>query len=117
MESQLLVGEDGSSALIWACTWDDVSGTFITLDDATGKAIRILADNTQIETDSIEDTYLQLEKWYEFLQDYYEIELTEVKEDTAKGGFCVCFSSKDGTALYNLNLEITNDCVFFNYYQ
>ena len=116
-EPQLLVGEDGSSVLIWACTWEGIPGTYITLDDATGKAVRILADNAQTETDSAEDTDIQLEKWYVFLQDYYEIELTEVKENPAKGSYCVCFSSKDGTALYDLNLEITDDCVFFNYYQ
>lgn len=123
VEPQLLVGEDGSSALIWACTWDDAPGTFITLDDATGKAVRILADSAQTETDSAEDIYIRLEKWYSFFRDYYDIQLMETKEDafrtysSTSNLFNMCFSSKDGTAVYNLNLEITDDCVFFNYCQ
>lgn len=114
-EPQLLVGEDGSSALIWACTWEGIPGAYITLDDATGKAVRILTGNAQTEISLTEDVYIHLEKWYAFLQDYYDIELTAAKKHSTKGGYSVFFTSNDGTALYNLNLEITNDCVFFNY--
>lgn len=107
-QPQLLVGEDGSSALPWVGTWDD--GTHITLDDTTGKAVRILLASDPTDGDIVESARFCLEKWIAFLQDYYEIELTVVEDDTVT--FC---SSKDGTTLYDLSLEITNDYVFFNY--
>lgn len=121
-EPQLLVGEDGSSALIWACTWDDSPGTFITLDDATGKAVRTLTYNAgtdkSIQTDSgiEEDVYIQLEKWTSFLEGYYDIELMETEEnDSSQTAFVMCFSSKDGATEYYLNLEIAEGYTFFNY--
>lgn len=122
VESQLLVGEDGSSALIWACTWDDSPGTFITLDDATGKAVRTLTGSTgtdeSIQTDSGigEDVYIQLEKWASFLQCYYDLEWTKTKViDSGQTAFVMCFSSKGGSIEYELNLEIENGYTFFNY--
>lgn len=125
-EPQLLVGEDGSSALIWACTWEGIPGTYITLDDTTGKAVRILTENEPTDGGPVESTRFQTEKWAIFLQDYYDIDLetkfetTLVNENAAKGGLWILsneiyFSSKDGTILNGLNLQITNDCVFFNY--
>lgn len=120
-ESHLLVAEDGNSVLVWVCTWDDSPGTSIMIDDTTGKAVQILTENAHKETDSLEGVYIHLERWYLFLQDYYDIELTEVKENhySVKNGvsalFSMWFSSRGGTMLNNLSLEITNTSVFFNY--
>ena len=121
-EPQLLVGEDGNSALIWACTWDDSPWTLITLDDATGKAVRTLTGSAgtdeSIQTDSgiEEDVYIQMEKWASFLQDYYDVEWTETKViDSGRTAFVMCFSSKDGAIEYELNLEIEHGYTLFNY--
>lgn len=72
--------------------------------------MRILLASDPTDGDIVENARFCLEKWIAFLQDYYEIELTVVEDDTVT--FC---SSKDGTTLYDLSLEITNDYVFFNY--
>lgn len=121
-EPQLLVGEDGSSALIWACTWDYDSGTYITVDDATGKAVRILVRNVPTDGDVMEDTAFWVDKWSVFLQDYYDFNRMDVKvaEDSVMisdrpSWFRIRLSPKDGTTIYDLNLEITSDYVFFNY--
>lgn len=118
VEPLLLVGEDGSSALIWACTWDDSTWTFITIDDVTGKAVRILVGNTPTDSGVVESVSFQLEKWCVFLEDYYDIELTEGKRDSSSStAFAMCFSSKDGATDYDLSLEIDNGYTLFNYLQ
>lgn len=118
-QPQLLMGEDGSSALIWTCTWDDALGTFITLDDATGKAVRILSESDPTDGDTVESAHFRLEKWIAFLQDYYSIELTDIREKIYQADgtaeFELCFSSENGTALYNLKLEIEYSWDLFNY--
>lgn len=144
-QPQLLVGEDGSSALIWACTWDFDIGSSITLDDATGKAVRILVNNGFTNGGNTEDIYSQLEKWNVFLQDYYDIEqvgtnvhLYSIEQigtnvhlygiertdmnvylyesDTALlAQVDLHYSSKDEMLLYDLNLKITKKYIFFNY--
>lgn len=133
-QPQLLVGEDGSSALIWACTWDFDIGTSITLDDATGKAVRILVNNGLTNGGNTEDVYSQLEKWNVFLQDYYDIEQlgtnvhlygmeqagTKVylygygANSTLLAQIDLRYCSKDGAMLYNFGLKITNRYIFFN---
>lgn len=133
-QPQLLVGEDGSSALIWACTWDFDIGSSITLDDATGKAVRILVNNGLTNGGNTEDVYYQLEKWNVFLQDYYDIEQlgtnvhlygmeqagTKVylygygANSTLLAQVDLRYRSKDGAMLYNFGLKITNRYIFFN---
>ena len=122
VEPHLLVDESGSSVLIWACTWDYSPETFIIIEDTTGKAVRILTKNMPMDSNNMEeDIFIQLEKWYVFLQDYYDIELTETKEGgyrssgSLPASFVMCFSSKDGASDYELNLKITDGCTFFNY--
>lgn len=116
----LVVGEDGSSALIWSCTWDDAPDDFITVDDATGKAIRILVRNEPTDDGTTEDIYTYQDRWLVFLQDYYDIELTDVIEDSNKTNgklsvLCALhFSSKDGATLYDFSLNITSDYMLFN---
>lgn len=129
----LAVPEDGSSALLWSCTWDyfsGTSGTFITVDDITGKAVRILIDNTlqtdgpsqQLGDPSQEDIHLWLEKWTTFLQDYYDIELTGINGaphntvSSLSPLIVMNFSSKDGSESYDLSLMITNQYILFNYH-
>lgn len=134
-QPQLLVGEDGSSALIWACTWDCDIGTFITLDDATGKAVRILINNDMESDGTTENIYSQLEKWNVFLQDYYDIEQvgsnvhlygieqagTKVylygygANSTLLAQANLSYSSKDGVMSYEFGLKMTNRYIFFNY--
>ncbi len=118
-EPFLLVGEDGSSALVWACTWHSSPGTYITLDDATGKAVRILTANSQTELSLEEEVYIQQNRWNAFLQSYYDIKLTEVKERESgydlTTSFVMCFSSKDDTIKYEFNLELESGLTFFNY--
>ncbi len=131
-EPRLLVGKDGSSALIWACIWDydpgipgtfitDL-GTFITVDDATGKAVRIMVRNVPTDGGAVEDAAFWVDKWIVFLQDYYDFNRMDMKvaDDRTMttdqpSWFSICFSSKDGATIYDLNLEITSDYVFFNY--
>lgn len=130
-QPQLLMGEDGSSALIWTWTWYDAFGTFITLDDATGKAVRILSESEPTDSYPVESTRFRLEKWIMFLQDYYGMELTDIEESihsanvTTKSDsyvssdgsarFDLCFSAKGGTELYDLKLEIEYNWDLFNY--
>lgn len=116
--AHLLVAGDGSSALIWSCIWDCSPGTFITIDDATGKAVRILTDNVPKGNHIGVDAFiqLQLEKWASFLPDYYAVELTDIKESgDGQNAFVMCFSSKDSAADYNLNLKIAKNFTLFNY--
>lgn len=131
-QPQLLVGEDGSSALIWA-TWDLDLGTFITLDDATGKAVRIQINNGLTNGSDTENVYSLLEQWNVFLQDYYDIEQigtnvrlygverTDTKVYLYESGSALLaqvdlrYSSKDGTLFYDFNLKIASNHIFFNY--
>ena len=59
-----------------------------------------------------------LEKWCVFLEDYYDIELTEGRRDSSSStAFAMCFSSGDGVTDYDLSLEIDNGYTLFNYLQ
>jgi len=109
-EPRLLVAEDGSSALVWDCTWGFDSETFFSVDDTTGKVVRIslfkdLADITY------EEDYALLECWILFLQDYYDIRLADVQEgcEPAGGGpgplYQLRFTAAAGTELtFSLHL-------------
>lgn len=92
LEPHLLVGRDGSSALLWMCTWDDYPNIFITLDDSTGKAVRILAGVCPGTDETDED--MLMEKWYAFFEEYYGPEVLEE---------------------YPTRFYIEMDTVFFNY--
>ena len=101
----------------------------ITLDDATGKAVRILVSNVQsevsIETKGLEvatnsgvDVNFEAEKWVVFLQDYYDLELLNIT--TANGVlpafYGLRFSSKGTPLTCDLNLIIETYNTLFNYY-
>lgn len=124
-EPYLLVGEDGSSVLIWGCIWNCDAGLFITVDDTTGKAVRILVENALADVETTEeDIFLQLKRWDLFFQDYYNVEfveLTGINDDSSltEDGLPllsdVRFFRKDGSGIFNLRLEISKNWVFFNY--
>lgn len=108
------------TVLAWVCAWY-FDGTVITIDDATGKAIRIITDNVSVYENSGEnDAFYKLDQWIAFLQDYYDVEIlsseeTEVYDDGTSGQFDLRFSEKDGLAYYDLCLRLTSDFTFFNY--
>lgn len=124
-EPHLLVAEDGSSALLWMCTWEDVSETFITVDDATGKAVRIMVRNSLDYEGSVTEDFLmgkpsQMEKWGSFLEDYYGLQLEKLQQvspeetDGLTASFLLHFSAGEENFLV-LSLELS-ECTLFNYW-
>lgn len=81
--------------------------------------MRILTANSQTEISLAEEVYIQQNRWNAFLQSYYDIKLTEVKERESgydvTTSFVMCFSSKDDTIKYEFNLELESGHTFFNY--
>lgn len=125
-EPHLLVAEDGSSALLWMCTWEDVSETFITVDDATGKAVRIMMSGSLDDQGTVTEDFQigkpsRLERWSSFLQDYYGLQLEKLQQvspeetDSPAASFLLHFSAGEGNFLV-LSLEYLKDCTFFNYW-
>lgn len=126
-EPHLLVAENGSSALLWMCTWEDVSETFITVDDATGKAVRIMTGGAPMDSQgAVQEDWMvggsrsQLEKWSSFLQEYYGLELKKCQQvspeetDNSAASFLLHFSAGEGNFLV-LSLELS-ECTLFNYW-
>lgn len=145
-EPYMLVAEDGSSALVWECTWE-VTGCqcIVTVDDATGILMRLqvshVPSNAVISSDSktpaankkayqetywedfVEGAYVQMNRWSAFIQGYYGIALTDVAEvelQTDKASrycrFLMICRSEDGAEEYGLTLDIWEDMFLFNYY-
>lgn len=121
-----LAAEDGSSALLWMCTWEDVSETFITVDDATGKAVRIMMSGSLDDQGTVTEDFQigkpsRLERWSSFLQDYYGLQLEKLQQvspeetDSPAASFLLHFSAGEGNFLV-LSLEYLKDCTFFNYW-
>jgi len=118
-EPHLLVAEDGSSALVWDCTWGFDSETFFSVDDTTGKVVRIslFKDLTDI---MYEEDYALLECWALFLQDYYDIRLADVREgcEPAGGGpgplYQLRFTAADGTEL-TFSLQLMENYFLLNF--
>lgn len=128
-EPLLLVAEDGSSALVWECTWE-YDAAVITTDDVTGKIVRLLVRTAPTGgsasgvgkpsgEDVKEEVNFRLEEWIVFLQSYYDIELTDIEEDryqTDNGPvvlFHMRFSAKDDIAVYDFIVNITSDYILF----
>lgn len=117
----MLVAEDGSSILVWDCTWgvDKRWYCSATVDDATGKLIRasVGCDFTDSKTAREEAAFLQMEKWVTFIQDYYAVMLIDVEDIASpiEGGlrFHMRFASED--TFYDLNLDVLDDLILFNY--
>lgn len=124
IKPNLFVDNDGNSALVWNCVWDCDSGTFITMDDATGKPVRILVNNALTDNASEETVETQLEKWRRFISDTYGLNGADIRENGSRsrsntsGSFVVPLSSSENETTSvecNSNLEITDDYTFFNY--
>ncbi len=117
-ETHLLVAEDGSTALVRDVFLGYNNETLMTVDDATGKVVRIslyksLVDFSVAVASGIrewdldvqpEDDRLPLEKWIMFLQDYYGLELADIRALPAEFFsltlYDMCFSAGDGTEFH-----------------
>lgn len=119
-EPYLLVAEDGSSALVWDCTWGYDSETLFSVDDATGEVVRIslFKPLTDLSGTYDDDYPYQLDRWLMFLQDHYDLELEEVWED--EGGnapallYRLCFTAGDGAEL-TFSLQLMGDYFLLNF--
>lgn len=125
VEPHMLVAEDGSSILVWDCSWEMGKRWHCsaTVDDTTGKLIRasISCDFTDGKMAWEEAAFLQLEKWTAFIQDYYSVMLIDVNDITVPMDdnlrFYMRFASEDDDAFYDLSLDVGEDLIFFNYQQ
>ena len=120
-EPILLIGEDGSSALVWNCYWSgDRRDLYLCLiDDATGKAVELVVSSpTPRDTEAAHALFAN---WNTFLQDYYGMEIISVKEDSQEldsEGVVFQFSLgadlQDGLALCELELRMLDGVTTFN---
>ena len=120
-EPILLIGEDGSSALVWNCYWSgDRRDLYLFLiDDATGKAVELVVSSpTPRDTEAAHALFAN---WNAFLQDYYGMEIISVKEDSQEldsEGVVFQFSLgadlQDGLALCELELRMLDGVTTFN---
>lgn len=120
-EPILLIGEDGSSALVWNCYWSgDRRDLYLFLiDDATGKAVELVVSSpTPRDTEAAHALFAN---WNTFLQDYYGMEIISVKEDSQEldsEGVVFQFSLgadlQDGLALCELELRMLGGVTIFN---
>ena len=120
-EPILLIGEDGSSALVWNCYWSgDRRDLYLFLiDDATGKAVELVVSSpTPRDTEAAHALFAN---WHTFLQDYYGMEIISVKEDSQEldsEGVVFQFSLgadlQDGLALCELELKMLDGVTTFN---
>ena len=120
-EPILLIGGDGSSALVWNCYWSgDRRDLYLCLiDDATGKAVELVVSSpTPRDTEAAHALFAN---WNAFLQDYYGMEIISVKEDSQEldsEGVVFQFSLgadlQDGLALCELELRMLDGVTTFN---
>lgn len=119
-EPGLVIGEDGTSALVWECYWagGDFS-CYLMIDDAGGKAVHFLI-STQFFLDKA-DTYTLYELWSRFLTDYYDIEILSASRllqgySEEEPVYLLLLQSdlKDGLEPCGLELELVDDIAIFN---
>lgn len=120
-EPILLLGEDGTSALVWECYWagGEVSACYMMLDDVTGKAIHFLISTPMFSGE--EDIYALYEGWVSFLTDYYDIEILSAGRVLREYGkkepiylFLLQADLKDGLEPCGLELELFDNIAAFN---
>ena len=119
-EPILLIGEDGSSALVWNCYWSSEIPCLMWIDDAAGKAVQFLVScPTPRDTD---DAHVLLANWTVFFQEYYGVEIVSVKEesrDMDSGGIlyqCIFeVDLQDGLDVCELKLELFDGMATFNF--
>lgn len=94
----LYTSMDGTSAVIWLCTWNGKLCPSYTLqvDDATGKAVSGFLPSA--DAAEPEDAYRRMDRWRVFFQDYYGIEIPTVEENVydAASEFIFHFDPEDG---------------------
>lgn len=122
-EPKMLIAEDGSSILVWDCSWELKKRYYcsITVDDISGKLIRALIHRPL--TDSTiswkEEAFKQMERWCSFIQDYYDLKLIDIYEDPngTDGGLPYLFDMRFALEdeFYDLSLEMLGEPVLFNY--
>ena len=80
-EPILLIGGDGSSALVWNCySYSENVPYQMWIDDTTGKAVQFLVSSpTPRDTDA---AHALVANWNIFFQGYYGIEIVSVKEES-----------------------------------
>lgn len=112
--------DSDESALVWMCTWA-FDGNFMAIDDATGKAVRIIAGSSSTDENSEDnDIYYKLNQWVDFLRDYYDMEILSSEENELDDSgndtnqFTLRFSSK-GSSYFDLCIDISDNFTFFNY--
>lgn len=120
--AHLLIAEDGSSALVWNCVWDYDGGAYVTVDDATGMAVRIMVERgPRVSTGSTdmahteEAVLYQVEKWSAFLQSYYAMTPTDRRENWLDKTVQLHLSGAGADEVYAVNLELADHYTLFNY--
>lgn len=136
-EPDLLIGEDGASALVWSCYWEEEGGCYVRVDDNSGKAVQITARapaywenaETQIRAEEAGELTVaigediapeQLKRWISFLEEYYGIVSETVAEEERLSGsgisrsFRIEFDLQDGGELCPLSLRSFENTVAFN---
>lgn len=120
-EPTLLLGEDGTSALVWECYWagGEVSACYMMLDDVTGKAVHFLISTPMFS--GTEDIPALYEGWIGFLADYYDIEIISAgrvlrEYDKKDPVYLLLLQAdlKDGLEPCGLELELCDNIAAFN---
>lgn len=122
-----ITSETKASAYItWMIYWEKLD-IQIYLDDASGKAYRIIVsdenwyffgehynDNTASTGKPTEDYYAQLEKWGQFLEEYYEVKFQAIEELPDSFGLnCLLFIDlEDGGDWLPMGLHLLNDFAY-----
>ena len=77
----IFISRDGTTAIIWKCYWKgkSVPGYDILVDDATGLAVAGYIPSPHVPT---EELYMRMERWRAFFRDYYELEITLIKDQS-----------------------------------
>lgn len=126
----LLASDDGSSALVWEWSYwrTGYSMVHITLDDATGKLVRMIETIEQPYDDMpLEDLYVRMSNWLGFIQEYYDCFIESTEESNAAERvfddghiqrsveFSIGLTPMDGSEPLTFSLDIGSDYTFFNY--
>ena len=120
VEPILLIGEDGSSALVWNYYWSSEIPCLMWIDDAAGKAVQFLVSSpSPRDTD---DAHALFANWTVFFQEYYGVEIVSVKEESRSmdsGGVLYQFifevDLQDGLDVCELELELYDGMATFNF--
>ena len=118
-EPILLIGGDGSSALVWNCySYSENVPYQMWIDDTTGKAVQFLVSSpTPRDTDA---AHALVANWNIFFQGYYGIEIVSVKEESQgidSGGILYQFvfgaDLQDGLDVCELELKLFGGLAIF----